>query len=376
MPKVAIVGVGNCCSALVQGIAIAKAEKRLLQGLTYEKIYGYAASSIDVVAAFDVDERKVGYTLREAIFKEPNCCVKLIQDEDELNQISNTIVLNGPVLDGVAPHMENKVNGFCIDRTRYIIDESEIQDILLEREVDILINYLPVGSQIATEFWAQVCLNTGISFLNCIPVFIASDPEWEKRFYDKGIPIIGDDMRSQFGASVLSQMLQELAFDRGHKVKCHIQQNIGGNTDFYNMMDKTRLKSKKISKENVIRSQNVIRNVQDDSFLYAGPSDYIEHYKDNKIAYFRLELEGFGGAKVEFDAKLSVQDSPNSAGVVIDAIRFLMAARKLKLRGSLRGASAFTQKTPPQQLMFSEAKNECDMLAKGEISDRVKNENM
>jgi myo-inositol-1-phosphate synthase len=289
--------------------------------------------------------------------------------------MSDSIVHRAPVLDGVAEHMKNE-NGFLIDDSCYLSSKDEIIKNLKDLNVEILINYLPVGSQIATEFWANVCLETGISFCNCIPVFIASDPIWEKKFYEKNIPIIGDDMRSQFGASVLSQMLQELAVDRGHIVICHIQQNVGGNTDFCNMLDKSRLASKKISKENVIRSQNVIRNVDDsDSFLFAGPSDYIKFYKDNKIAYLHLELEGFGGAPVTLDAKLSVQDSPNSAGVVIDAVRFLKVARDLKLKGSLRGPSAFTQKTPPEQLMFYEAKNECDKLAKGELTERIQKQN-
>jgi myo-inositol-1-phosphate synthase len=217
-----------------------------------------------------------------------------------------------------------------------------------------------------------VCLEARIAFCNCIPVFIASDPVWEARFIQAGIPLIGDDMRSQFGASVVSQMLQELAFDRGHRVVAHIQTNVGGNTDFLNMCDKTRLASKKISKENVIRSQNDIRGISTDgSFLFAGPSDYISHYGDNKIAHFRLELEGFGGSPVVLDARLSVQDSPNSAGVVIDAIRFLKVAQELGICGSLRGASAFTQKSPPEQLMFRDAKEECDALAKRQLTERM-----
>jgi myo-inositol-1-phosphate synthase len=180
-------------------------------------------------------------------------------------------------------------------------------------------------------------------------------------------------MRSQFGASVLSQMLQELAFDRGHVVKAHIQQNVGGNTDFLNMCDKSRLASKKISKENVIRAQNDIRGISTDgSYLFAGPSDYISHYGDNKVATFRLELTGFGGAPVTLDARLSVEDSPNSAGVVIDAVRFLKVARELGIAGSLRGASAFTQKTPPQQLMFRDAKSECDALSVRELTDMTR----
>jgi myo-inositol-1-phosphate synthase len=200
--------------------------------------------------------------------------------------------------------------------------------------------------------------------LNCIPVFIASNHTWEKRFREKGIPLIGDDMKSQFGASILSQMLQELALSRGHKVKCHIQRNIGGNSDFLNMSNPERVVSKKISKENVIRSQNTIRGIsEDDSFYHAGPSEYIRYHKDNKIANIHLELEGFMGSPVTLDAQLSVIDSPNSAGVVIDALRYLKVARELGIAGSLKGPSAFTQKSPPENLSYSDAIKECDALA-------------
>ena len=182
---------------------------------------------------------------------------------------------------------------------------------------------MPVGSQSATEFWAHACLRNKISMVNCIPVFLASDPQWSLRFEKAGVCIIGDDMRSQFGASVLSQMLEELALSRGHRVIAHIQQNVGGNTDFLNMKDERRLASKKISKENVLKAPHILAedSHMGQSFLFAGPSDYIAHYKDNKVATFRLELEGFGGSPVTLDARLSVQDSPNSGGVVIDAIR-------------------------------------------------------
>jgi myo-inositol-1-phosphate synthase len=248
--------------------------------------------------------------------------------------------------------------------------KKKLSNILLENKVDVLINYLPVGSQLATEFWANIAIENKISFVNCIPVFIASNKEWEKKFYDNKTTIIGDDMRSQFGASILSQMLQELAFERGHKVKAHIQRNVGGNTDFLNMEDKSRLSSKKISKENVIKSQNEIRNISiDGSFLHAGPSEYIAYYGDNKVANFRLELEGFGGAPVILDAQLSVQDSPNSAGVVIDAIRYIKVANELGIYGALKGPSAFTQKTPPKQMMFVDALKECEALANRQYTD-------
>ena len=364
MIQVAIVGVGNCASALIQGISIGNN----LQGVTYKDIGGYDVESINVKVTFDVDKRKVGKPLNEAIFAKPNCCWRFASDEN-LQFLTQT-VLSAPVLDGVAPHMLEEPEDLSFRLTdEPALSRSEIIEAL--EGVDVLVNYLPVGSQKATEFWAEICLDAGIAFCNCIPVFIASDPVWEARFISRNLPLIGDDMRSQFGASVLSQMFQELAFDRGHTVKAHIQTNTGGNTDFLNMCDKQRLSSKKISKENVIRAQNDIRGIStDSSYLFAGPSDYISHYGDNKIAHFRLELEGFGGAPVTLDARLSVQDSPNSAGVVIDAVRFLKVARELGVTGSLRGASAFTQKSPPQQLTFREAKEECDLLARRILSHR------
>lgn len=374
MIRVAIVGVGNCASALVQGISIAKSERKL-QGVTFEEIGGYKPQDIEVVACFDIDERKVGKTCAQAIFEKPNCCYKLIdfKNKDEIDNLPQCIVQNVEVLDGVAPHMlEYKENHSFRISNEEPLHAYFIRSMLKELQVDVLINYLPVGSQIATEYWANICLDTKIAFCNCIPVFIASDPIWEEKFIKANLPLIGDDMRSQFGASVLSQMLQELAFDRGHKVNAHIQQNVGGNTDFLNMMDKSRLASKKKSKENVIKSQNELRGVStENSFLFAGPSDYIEYYGDNKIATFRLELEGFGGAPVTFDARLAVQDSPNSAGVVIDAIRFLKVAREMGLVGSLRGPSAFTQKTPPEQLTFADARFECEKLARRELTERM-----
>jgi myo-inositol-1-phosphate synthase len=208
-------------------------------------------------------------------------------------------------------------------------------------------------------------------------VFIVSDPYWEAKLKKGGIPAIGDDMRSQLGASVLSQALQELFFNRGMSVQFHSQTNHGGNTDFLNMMDQSRLASKKISKENVIRSQNDLRGIAvPKNGIYAGPSSYIAYHGDNKVAHFRMEATGFGGAPITFDARLSVQDSPNSAGVVIDAIRYLQVAREMGLVGSLRGPSASTQKTPPTQMMIQDAHAECEALAKRELTDSLRKHNL
>lgn len=384
--RVAILGVGNCASSLVQGVEYYTTFSDKTSGLMADDIGGYKAEHIEFVCGFDIDERKIGLPLGQAIFARPNCTMILNSDIR-----SQAPVYRSPVMDGVSPQMsaypsenrflikdELKTSDILLDALRYDKDlvstlRKEIVEHLKSHKAEVLINYLPVGSQIATEFYAEICLELGISLVNCIPVFIASDPLWEQKFIDAGIPIIGDDMRSQFGASIVSQMLQELAFERGHHVKAHIQRNVGGNTDFLNMEDKNRLKSKKISKENVIRAQNDIRGIStNDSFLHAGPSEYIAYYGDNKVANFRLELEGFMGAPVIFDAQLSVQDSPNSAGVVIDAIRYVYVARELGLVGALRGPSASTQKTPPQQMMFSDAIDECHALAKRELTESTR----
>ena len=361
--KIAVVGVGNCASSLIQGVSYYTKYPEKLSGLMNPNIGGYVPADIEFVAGFDVDVRKVNTPLAEAIFAKPNCTLVL---ENDIICCGDAMVYNVPELDGVALHMDRypEDTSFRVAEDQPWLIYSEIIEVLKDTQADIIINYLPVGSQEATEFWANISIDTKIPFINCIPVFIASDPVWEQKFIDAGVPLIGDDMKSEFGASILSQMIQELAFSRGHKVKCHIQRNVGGNTDFLNMEDKSRLKSKKISKENVIRSQNDIRNIPTDgSFLHAGPSEYIPYYGDNKVANFHIELEGFMGSPVVLDAQLSVIDSPNSAGVVIDAIRYLQVAKELGLKGALRGPSAWTQKTPPLQMTAQDAQFECTQLS-------------
>jgi myo-inositol-1-phosphate synthase len=383
--KVGIIGVGNCAKSLVEGVQYYSEKQTSANGMMREDIGGYKAENIEFVCGFDIDERKVNTPLGEALKQRPNSAYDIVE---KIN--SKAPVYEAPVIDGYALLMdsypekdrflvsEKLRNSSEMNRTSWTKSKEQewkerIINYVNKHEVEVLVNYLPVGSQKATEFWAEVCLATGVSFVNCIPVFIASNPTWEKRFIDAGIPIVGDDMRSQFGASILSQMLQELAFERGHDVKAHIQRNVGGNTDFLNMEDKGRLQSKKISKENVIRAQNDIRGIStEDSFLHAGPSEYIAYYGDNKVANFRLELEGFGGAPVLFDAQLSVQDSPNSAGVVIDALRYVRVAREMGIVGALRGPSAFTQKTPPKQMMFADAVQECEALANRKLTPTTK----
>lgn len=359
--KIAIVGLGNCASALVQGLQYYK-DQKCSEGLMRSSIGEYTSDDIDVVCGFDVDDRKVNTTLDKALTSKPNNTIMFIEKFESKAPTYKVLPM-----DGVCSITLNHEEGFLVSNTQDCIDSDDIKRILISNNVDIIINYLPVGSQKATEYWANICLETGISFLNCIPVFIASDPIWSRKFYDANIPIIGDDMKSQFGASILSQMFEELAESRGHKVKAHIQRNVGGNTDFLNMTDSERIKSKKISKENVLNGG--INSKEDGGFRHAGPSEYIAHYRDNKVANFRLELEGFMGSPVILDARLSVIDSPNSAGVVIDAIRYLKLARDMGLRGSLEGPSAFTQKSPPKYLTISQAEEECNLFANQSITD-------
>jgi myo-inositol-1-phosphate synthase len=360
--RIAVAGIGNCFSALYQGFAYYKKNiEENVPGLMFDDIGGYAATDIEVVAAFDVDTRKVGKPLNKAIFAKPNCARVFMADVP----VGCTVQM-GPVLDGVSDYMlaQPEDLGFRVADEKPV----DVVKILKDTKADILLNYLPVGSQAATEYYAQAAIDAKVAFLNCIPVFIASVPEWEQKFIDAGLPIIGDDMRSAFGASILSQVLQELAFDRGFQVDFHQQINIGGNTDFNNMMVQSRLASKKKSKENVIRAQNELRGIPvPEHSLFAGPSTYLPYLEDNKVAYFNLRLRGFGNAPVNVDIKLSVQDSENSAGVVIDAIRYLQVARELGVVGALRGPSAWTQKTPPMQMTYADAKDACEDLAKRKL---------
>lgn len=372
--RVAIIGVGNCAKSLIEGVEHYIANPDDSSGLAFKNIGGYKASDIEFVLAYDVDSRKVGKYLCYAKDAGTNNAMDLIEYDDTVDEYGSTgefLVKMGRISDGVAPHMcttnEKDKTRFCINpHLPQITKELFIADLFAE-EVDVVLNYLPVGSEEATRFYLDACIEAKVPFVNCIPVFIVSSPEYHTKLVEAGIPAIGDDMRSQLGASVMSQALQELFFNRGIKVKFHSQTNEGGNTDFHNMVDQTRLASKKISKENVIRSQNDLRGIPvPENGIYAGPSAYIPYLGDNKVAHFRIEGEGFGGAPIIFDARLSVQDSPNSAGVVIDAIRYLKVAREMGMVGALHGPSAATQKTPPAQMMIQDAYEECKALANRE----------
>lgn len=346
--KIAVVGVGNCTSALLQGIEFYKNNPGVSLGLMHYDLGGYTPSDIEVVAAFDIDKRKVGKPLEKAVFAPPNCTRTIWED---LPSYGVTVSM-GRVLDGVSEHM----SGYPPERTFLVADEEpcDAREVLKKSKAEILLNYLPVGSQEATEFYAGCCLNTGVSLINCIPVFIASHPYWSKRFEKRGIPIIGDDVKSQLGATITHRALTKLFQDRGVKLERTYQLNTGGNTDFLNMLSQSRLKSKKISKTEAVQSQ--LDEPLAAENIHIGPSDYIPWQNDNKVCFIRMEGMGFAGVPLHLEMRLSVEDSPNSGGVTIDAIRYCKIARESGDKGVLLPISAYTMKHPPKQIADLEAR--------------------
>lgn len=346
--KIAVVGVGNCVSALLQGIEFYKNNPGVNLGLMHYDLGGYTPSDIEVVAAFDIDKRKVGKPLEKAVFAPPNCTRTIWED---LPSYGVTVSM-GRVLDGVSEHM----SGYPPERTFLVADEEpcDAREVLKKSKAEILLNYLPVGSQEATEFYAGCCLNTGVSLINCIPVFIASHPYWSKRFEKRGIPIIGDDVKSQLGATITHRALTKLFQDRGVKLERTYQLNTGGNTDFLNMLNQSRLKSKKVSKTEAVQSQ--LDEPLAAENIHIGPSDYIPWQNDNKVCFIRMEGMGFAGVPLHLEMRLSVEDSPNSGGVTIDAIRYCKIARESGDKGVLLPISAYTMKHPPKQIADLEAR--------------------
>ncbi|MDD5217150.1 MAG: inositol-3-phosphate synthase [Candidatus Omnitrophica bacterium] len=351
--KIAIVGAGNCATSLIQGIEYYRTEgngKKVEDhlGLMNYDMGGYLPSDIEVVAAFDIDQRKVGERLDTALNAKPNCVYPLYTELPK-NKVR---VEMGAVLDGVSEHMKD----YPADRTFVVSKQkpSNVEKILKDSGAEILMNYLPVGSQKATEFYAEACLKTGISLINCMPVFIVSNPAWAKRFEDKRIPCIGDDIKAQIGATIVHRTLAKLFTDRGVKIDRTYQLNTGGNTDFLNMLNRTRLASKKISKTAAVQSQLTVPLEEDN--IHIGPSDYVPWQNDNKVCYLRMEGRGFGGFPMNLELRLSVEDSPNSAGCGIDAIRACRIARDRKTGGPLISISAYTMKHPPKQISDTEAK--------------------
>ncbi len=356
--KIAIAGVGNCASSLIQGLEYYKdADPDDVIGLMHSDLGGYALTDIQVVSAFDIDERKVGKDVSEAIFAPPNCTLK-IADVPYLG----VEVKMGPLLDGVAPHMKE----YDEDKT-FKPKNSEPCDVVSELKrsrADMLINYMPVGSEKAVKFYAQSALDAGIGFINCMPVFIASNREWALKFEKAGVPVVGDDIKSQLGATIVHRVLTKLFNDRGIRLDHTYQLNTGGNTDFLNMLARDRLKSKKISKTEAVQSQ-LDTPLHPDN-IHIGPSDYVPWQKDNKICFLRMEGRMFGNVPMELELRLSVIDSPNSGGCSIDAIRCVKLAQDRGIAGALTSISSYTMKHPPIQYSDAEARSYVEEFIRGE----------
>jgi len=363
--NIAIVGIGNCASSLLQGIEYYKTKHSAdAIGLMHYELGGYKPYDIQVVNAFDIDKRKVGKDVAEAIFQPPNCTTTLCADMPK----TGTIVRMGRVLDGIADHMKTYHERY----TFLLSEEKEADKQAVVRELkasgaEILLNYLPVGSDQAANFYAECALEAGVALINNMPVFIASNPNWGSRFDTAGLPIIGDDIKSQLGATIVHRVLTNLFKNRGVKLERTYQLNTGGNTDFLNMLDRTRLSSKRTSKTEAIQSQTEKR--LDDENIHIGPSDWVAWQKDNKICFLRMEGKLFGDVPMNLELRLSVEDSPNSGGIVIDAIRCCKLALDRGKGGILYSPSAYFMKHPPKQFTDDEAYNLTEDFIQGKRDD-------
>jgi myo-inositol-1-phosphate synthase len=340
--KVAIIGVGNCASSLIQGIYYYRNAKEdsFVPGVMHVNFGGYHIRDIEVIAAFDVNENKIGKDVAEAIYAEPNNTTVFAKVPK-----LGIKVQRGPLLDGVNKYTATLVP---VNQKRPAVN---VVKVLKDTGADAVINYLPVGSQAATEYYAQAAIDAGCGFVNCIPVFIASNPLWAAKFKKAGLPVIGDDIKAQVGATITHRTLVNLFLDRGMRIERTYQLNTGGNTDFLNMLERERLVSKKISKTEAVRSQIEARGQSiADEDIHVGPSDYVPWQKDNKICFLRIESKHFGDVPMNLELRLSVEDSPNSAGVAIDSIRCLKLALDNKLAGPIIEPAAYFQKHPPEQI--------------------------
>lgn len=352
--RVAIIGVGNCASSLVQGVEYyrsASPDERI-PGLMHVDVGGYHVRDIEFAAAFDINRTKVGRDLSEAVFAEPNNTIRF-SDVPHLG----VPVYRGVTYDGLGQYLKD------------VIDESpeppvDVADVLRATRTDVVISYLPVGSQRASEWYVEQVLQAGCGLVNCIPVFIASRPEWRRRFEERGLPLIGDDVKSQVGATIIHRVLANLFRDRGVRLDRTYQLNFGGNTDFLNMLERERLHSKKISKTQAVTSQ--LDYELPPGNTHVGPSDHIPWLEDRKWCHIRLEGTTFGGVPLQCEVKLEVWDSPNSAGVVIDAVRCVKLALDRGIGGALEGPSSYFMKSPPQQCPDHEARLRTDAFIRGE----------
>lgn len=362
--RVAIAGVGNCASSLVQGLEYYRsANDETIPGIMHADIGGWRAGDIEIVAAFDIDARKVGQPVEKAIFAAPNC-TKIFQSALPVSDIS---VQMGPVLDGVADHMDDYGDGEAFRIAD--ADPVDVAAVLKDVQADVLLCYLPVGSEEAVKHYAQACLDAGVSMVNCVPVFLASDPVWAAKFRAAGVAIVGDDIKSQVGATIVHRSLARLFNDRGVSVDRTYQLNTGGNTDFLNMLQSSRLKSKKKSKTQSVQSQ--LDAELDAGNIHIGPSDYVPWQKDNKVAFIRMEGRGFGDVPMELELRLSVQDSPNSAGVVIDALRCAALAKARGIGGPIDAPSSYFMKSPPRQIRDSDAREALDAFISGRTAGQT-----
>ena len=359
--RIAIVGVGNCASSLVQGIEYYSGrESSEAIGLMHFELGGFRPGDIDVVAAFDVDARKVGRDVSEAIFAAPNC-TKLFQPHVPKAGVA---VRMGRLLDGVSPHMSEygEKRSFVV-ADAFEADQAEVVRVLREAGAEVLLNYLPVGSERAARFYMECALEAGCAVVNCIPVFIASDPAWARRFEEKRLPIVGDDIKAQLGATITHRTLTDLFRRRGVTLDRTYQLNTGGNTDFLNMLNRTRLASKKESKTEAVQSVAAERLA--DENIHVGPSDYVPWQNDNKVCFLRMEGRLFGDVPMHIELRLSVEDSPNSAGVAIDAVRCAKLALQRGIGGVLHGPSSFFMKHPPRQVTDEQACAEVEQFIAG-----------
>ncbi len=342
--RVAVVGVGNCASSLVQGVEFYRDVRtnERVPGLMHLTLGGYHVGDIEVCAAFDVSETKVGLDVAHAIGAEPNN-TKVFADVPP----TGVVVQRGPTMDGIGRYLRDVV----IESDEPPVDVARA---LRESGADVVISYLPVGSEDASRYYADQALEAGCGFVNCIPVFLASDPHWRGKFEDRGLPIVGDDIKSQVGATIVHRVLANLFRERGVRIDHTYQLNFGGNTDFQNMLERDRLESKKISKTRAVTSQ--LAEVLDDADVHVGPSDHVPWLTDRKWAYIRIEGTTFGNVPLNCELKLEVWDSPNSAGVVIDAIRCAKLAMDRGIGGALTGPSSYFMKSPPEQFTDEEAR--------------------
>jgi myo-inositol-1-phosphate synthase len=336
--RVAIVGVGNCASSLVQGVQYYQDadEHATVPGLMHVRLGQYHVRDVKFVAAFDVDAKKVGFDLSEAIFASENNTIKIADVPP-----TNVVVQRGPTLDGIGKYYAETIEVSDVDPV-------DVVKVLKDSHVDVMVSYLPVGSEEADKFYAQCAIDADVAFVNALPVFIASDPVWAKKFADAGVPIVGDDIKSQVGATITHRVMAKLFEDRGVQLDRTMQLNVGGNMDFLNMLERSRLESKKISKTQAVTS-NLQRefNTKD---VHIGPSDHVGWLDDRKWAYVRLEGRAFGDVPLNLEYKLEVWDSPNSAGVIIDAVRVAKIAKDRGTGGPVVAASAYLMKSPPKQL--------------------------